>query len=140
MDDTDRALLAQLRANGRAPVTALAKAVNLSRGAVQNRIDRMLERGDILGFTLRSNAGEADTGVRAIMGIAVEGENAAQVFKALKALPAVEAIHTTNGRWDIVVEIHTDGLGPFSDALDAIRRIKAISASETSLLLRTERL
>lgn len=140
MDDTDRTLIAQLRANARAPVTALAKAVNLSRGAVQNRIDKMLERGDILGFTLRTNAGEADTGVRAIMGIAVEGENAAQVFKALKALPAVEALHTTNGRWDIVVELQTDGLGPFSDALDGIRRIKAISASETSLLLRTERL
>ncbi len=133
-------MIAHLRANARTPVTALAKAVNLSRGAVQSRIDKMVARGDILGFTLRTRAGEADAGVRAIMGIAIEGENAAAVFKALRALPAVEALHTTNGRWDIVAEIHTDGLGPFSDALDAIRRIKAISASETSLLLRTERL
>ncbi|MEO9212754.1 MAG: AsnC family transcriptional regulator [Caulobacteraceae bacterium] len=42
MDEIDRKLIASLRANARTPVAALAKQVRLSRGAVQNRIDRLI--------------------------------------------------------------------------------------------------
>jgi len=139
MDGPDLKLIALLRADSRASMTELARAVGLSRGAVQNRIDRMIARGDILGFTVKVRDREQDRGVRAIMGIAVEGESAAAVIKALRGVTAVEAIHMTNGRWDMVAELRADTLTGFSHALDDIRRIKGISASETNLLLETYR-
>ena len=137
MDEIDRKLISLLRADARAPVARLARAVRLSRGAVQNRIDRMLAGGDIVGFTIKAR--EGDERVRAIMGIAVEGESSAAVLRALRGLPEVEAVHMTNGRWDMVAELATETLAGFSRALDAIREIEGISATETSLLLRTQR-
>ena len=140
MDEIDRKLVALLRADARAPVARLARAVNLSRGAVQNRIDKMLAAGAISGFTIRSPPDAEAARVRAIMGIAVEGERSAAVLRALRGLPEVEAVHTTNGRWDMIAELSTDSLAGFSNALDNIRLIDGISATETSLLLKTHRM
>ena len=139
MDDTDRALMAALRADARTPVASLAKQVGLSRGAVQNRLDRLVRDGAILGFTLRLPLESDPHRVRAITTLAIEGERASAVTQALRGVPEVEAVHTTNGRWDLVVELSAENLAAFSRALDHIRRIKGIATSETSLLLATTR-
>jgi DNA-binding Lrp family transcriptional regulator len=140
MDDLDRRLLGLLRQDARTPVATLARVLKVSRATVQNRIDRMMQRGEIAGFTLRMGAAENAQRVRAVMMVAIEGERSPAVVKALGRLPEVEATHTTNGRWDLVVELNTDSLTAFSRVLDEVRRIDGVSASETSLLLETQRM
>ncbi|MDE2356948.1 MAG: Lrp/AsnC family transcriptional regulator [Alphaproteobacteria bacterium] len=139
MDEIDHRLVALLRADARTPATALARAVKLSRGAVQNRLERLLARGDISGFTVKVRDGTPGSGVRAVMSIAVEGRASEAVLQALRGLPQIEAVHTTNGRWDMVAEIRADSLEVFSQTLDAIRLIQGVQATETSLLLKTHR-
>jgi DNA-binding Lrp family transcriptional regulator len=60
------------------------------------------------------------------------------------AQPCLECIivsgYTTNGRWDIVVELGVESLEAFDQALQRIRLIKGISTSETSLLLSTHKI
>ena len=138
MDETDRKLITLLRANARTPVAALASALKVSRGTVQNRVDRMLARGEIGGFTVRvpDDAGR----VRAVMAIAVEGERSGAVLRALRGFPEVRAVHMTNGRWDMIAELETDSLEGFSNALDGVRLIEGIAATETSLLLKTHKM
>ncbi len=139
MDDLDHRLIGLLREDARAPVAGLAKSLKVSRGTVQARIDRMLARGDIAGFTVRVRPEAEAQRVRAMMMVAIEGERSAPVLKALSALPQVAAVHTTNGRWDLVVDLDTDSLPDFSRTLDAVRLIDGIAATETSLLLSTRR-
>ena len=138
MDDLDRRLIALLRTDARAAAASLAKALKVSRGTVQNRISRLRDAGEILGFTLRTPP-TADDRVRAVMSIEVEGERTSQVLAALRGLPEVETVHMTNGRWDMLAELNTDSLAAFSQALDRIRTIEGIASSETSLLLKTHR-
>ena len=139
MDEIDRRLLALLRANAREPAAGLAKKLKVSRGTVQNRIARLQADRTIRGFTIRT-APENESGrVRAVMCIAIEGEKSAKVIRALSGFPEVEHIHTTNGRWDLVAEIATDTLAGFSRALDEIRLIEGIAATETSILLASAR-
>lgn len=139
MDDLNRRLIALLRADGRMSAAALAKMLKVSRGTVQNRIDRLMTGGVILSFTVRLHP-EAEPGrVRAIMSIAVEGRRAPAVMVALQGFPEVEAVHTTNGRWDMVAELSATSLEAFSRALDEIRMIDGIASSETSLLLESRR-
>jgi DNA-binding Lrp family transcriptional regulator len=139
MDDVDRQLIAALRDDARLPVATLAKRLGVSRGTVQNRIDRLRRDGAILGFTLRLPPQSEPSRVRAIMTIAVEGERSASVVAALKRFSEARAVHTTNGRWDLVAELDADSLGAFSQALDQIRQIKGIATTETSILLATTR-
>src|SRR5260221_3556717 len=140
MDATDRKLIALLRADSRTPVATLARALKVSRGTVQNRIDRMLQQGDILGFTVRVQPEAESQSVRAIMAIEVHGERSAAVLKALRGYPEVEAVHMTNGRWDMLAELSTESLADFSRMLDQVRLIEGIAATETSLLLTTHHL
>lgn len=140
MDELDRRLIALLRADSRTPAAALAKTLKVSRGTVQNRIDRLLARGVIQGFTIRTKPEIEASRVRAIMCIAVEGERAGAVVKALRGFPEVDKVFTTNGRWDLVAELDVESLAEFSRTLDEIRRIEGIASTETSILLATQKI
>lgn len=134
LDDTDRRLIALLRDNGRMPAATLARHLGIARGTVQNRIDRLVADGVLLGFTVRL-AGEAEAAVRAIMAVEVRSADVRAVVAALRRMPEVGRVWSTNGRWDLVAEINTGDLAALDATLTAIRALKAVSNSETSILL-----
>ena len=139
MDDTDRQLIGLLRNDGRASVASLAKALGVARGTVQNRMGRLAAEGVIVGYTVRLKPDVEEQRMRAFMTVAVEGNQVDAVIKALRGDPAVAALHSTNGRWDIVAELGADSLESFDEVLRSIRTIKGVSNSETSLLLSTHK-
>jgi DNA-binding Lrp family transcriptional regulator len=120
-------------------VAAMAKALGVARGTVQNRLARLEADGVIAGYTVRLNREAEDQRIRALMTVAVEGNRTDEVLKALRGDPAVCALHTTNGRWDIVAELRTDSLEAVDRVLGRIRQIDGISTTETSLLLSTHK-
>jgi DNA-binding Lrp family transcriptional regulator len=137
MDDTDRKLIGLLRSDARASVASLAKALGVSRGTVQNRMARLGANGTIVGYTVRLKPDIEEQRIRAFMTVAVEGNQLDAVTKALRGEPAVTALYSTNGRWDIVAELRADSLASFDRVLARIRLIEGISQTETSLLLST---
>ncbi|CAN7416105.1 Lrp/AsnC family transcriptional regulator [Polaromonas sp. LjRoot131] len=140
MDDTDRQLLSLLRDNARASVASLAKVLRVSRGTVQNRLARLEADGTITGYTVRLKPQAEGHRIRAFMTVAVEGNRTAAVLAALRGDPAVSALHTTNGRWDMVAELQADSLEAFDSVLSRIRLLEGIANTETSLLLSTSKL
>ena len=140
MDSTDRQLLSMLRDNARISVAALAKALRVARGTVQNRLAKMEADGTIGGYTVRLKPQMEDQRVRALMTVAVEGNRTDEVLRGLRGDPAVSALHTTNGRWDIVAELRADSLEAVDRVLSRIRMIEGISNTETSLLLSTHKI
>lgn len=134
LDDLDRRLTALLRADGRASTVELARALGVSRGTVQNRIDKLMRSGAIVGFTARLRA-DVETGVKALTTLEIRSGDEKSVRAALKSLPDVLRIYSTNGRWDMVAEIATADLAALDRALGAIRGIRGVAHSETSILL-----
>ncbi|MBP0579959.1 Lrp/AsnC family transcriptional regulator [Labrys sp. LIt4] len=139
MDDIDRQLLTLLRHNGRRSISDLAGELGLSRATVRARIERMEAEGDIIGYTVILKADAIAMPVRGIVMIEVEGRAADRVIDVLGGFPEVSAVHTTNGRWDIVVEFATLNLSDLDAVLRRIRLIQGVTASETHLLLATPR-
>jgi DNA-binding Lrp family transcriptional regulator len=139
VDTIDHQLLSLLRDNARTSVAAMAKILGVSRGTVQNRLARLESDGTVLGYTVRLKHSADDQRIRALMTVAVEGNRTDDVLKALRGDPAVCALHTTNGRWDIVAELRTDSLEAVDRVLGRIRKIDGISNTETSLLLSTHK-
>ena len=140
MDDTDRQLLSLLRDNARASVASLAKVLRVSRGTVQNRLAKLEADGTITGYTVRLKPQAEGHRIRAFMTVAVEGNRTDAVLAALRGDPAVSALHTTNGRWDMVAELQADSLEAFDRVLSRIRLLEGIANTETSLLLSTTKL
>lgn len=139
MDDQDRKLLTLLRHNGRRSISDLAAELGLSRATVRGRMERLERSGDILGYTVILRADAIAMPVRGIMLIEVEGRAADRIVDTLGGFPQISAVHTTNGKWDLVVELGTDSLTDLDAVLRRIRLIPGITASETSLLLATPR-
>lgn len=140
MDDTDRQLLALLRDNARTPVVTLAKKLRVARATVQNRIAKLEQDGTIVGYTVRLKPEAEAHRIRAIMSIRIEGQRAEQVSRLLRGHSNVVALHSTNGRWDLMAELRADTLEAFDQVLNAIRLIEGISSTETSILLSTQKL
>ena len=139
MDEIDRQLISILRNDARTSVASLAKALRVSRGTVQNRMARLEADGTIASYTIRLKPAVEEHRIRALMTVAVEGNRTDEVLRALRGDPAVCALHTTNGRWDIVAELRTDSLEAVDKVLGRIRLIDGISNTETSLLLSTHK-
>ena len=102
---------------------------------MQNRIARLVEGGVLLGFTVRLRDDAGGAAVRAIMSIEVRSADMRAVVAALRRMPEVGRVWSTNGRWDLVAEINTADLAALDRALTAIRALKAVANSETSILL-----
>ena len=139
MDNTDERLIAALRHDARAALSDLAARLDLSRTTVRARIARLRERGEIIGFTVVTRADVVPDAVRGMMMIGIEGRGAERITRQLTTMAEVRAVHATNGRWDVIVEIGTATLEEFDEVLARIRRLDGVVASETSLLLKTRK-
>jgi DNA-binding Lrp family transcriptional regulator len=139
MDDLDQRLLVLLRHNGRRSISDLAIELSVSRATVRARIERMERQGDIVGYTVILRADAVSLPVRGITLIEVEGRAADRVVDALGGVAEVTAVHTTNGKWDLVAELGAQSLTELDAVLRRIRLIPGVTSSETNLLLATPR-
>ncbi|MGY3436728.1 MULTISPECIES: Lrp/AsnC family transcriptional regulator [unclassified Marinovum] len=139
MDATDQKLIGALRHNARASLSDLAARLGLSRTTVRARLERLQSKGEIVGFTVVLKADAQTDPVRGMMMIGIEGRGTDRIMRQLQGLSEVRALHSTNGRWDVIAEIGTETLEALDDVLARIRRFDGVAHSETSLLLATRK-
>ena len=139
MDELDQRLLAALRRDGRASLSELAASLQVTRTTVRARMARLVERGEIAGFTVQTRADVVASPVRGLMMLGIEGRGTERTSARLSGMTEVLAVHSTNGTWDLIVEIGTDTLEALDAVLFAIRKLEGVTRSETSLLLSTRR-
>ncbi|MET1416297.1 Lrp/AsnC family transcriptional regulator [Roseibium sp. HPY-6] len=139
MDDLDLRLISLLRNDGRRSVSDLASDLKVSRATVRSRMEKLQAAGEILGYTAVLRDDWRDLPIRAVTLLVVDGHNTDPVIRALGAMTEVRAIHSTNGKWDLVLDVATRDLAAFDDALNRIRLIEGITGSETNLLLNTRK-
>jgi len=139
MDDTDRNLLAALRRDGRAALSDLAITLGVTRATVRARIEKLTQSGEIQGFSVLTRGDLAESPVRALTSLAIEGPGMERIRRQLSGMVQVQAVHATNGKWDLIVELGTDTLEALDRVLRDIRRLEGVATSETSLLLSTSR-
>jgi len=139
LDKLDNRLVQALRRDGRAAVSDLAADLGVTRATVKARLDRLRTSGEIAGFTVVTRSDVATHAVRGLMMLGIEGRGTEKLMRSLAAMAEVQAVHSTNGTWDLIVEIGTETLSGFDTVLFAIRRLDGITRSETNLLLSTRK-
>ncbi len=139
MDDTDRTLIGLLRKDARTPVATLAAKLGVSRGTVANRLRKLEDEHLIVGYTVKLRPDAEPNQIRCWMGVVVEGNQTRMVIASLLGEPGVEALHDTNGRFDLLAELRVASNAELSAVLERVRLIKGIASSETSILLASYR-
>jgi Lrp/AsnC family transcriptional regulator, regulator for asnA, asnC and gidA len=103
IDDTSKAIIEQLQADGRRSYAAIGQAVGLSEAAVRQRVQRLVESGvmQIVAVTDPMQTGFAR---QAMVALAVTGDVEA-IAEKLSSIPEVDYIVVTAGSWDILAEV-----------------------------------
>ena len=137
LDETDRALLALLERNARRPVVALAKAVGLSRSAVQERLARLEDQGVIAQYTILRGDGR-EAGVTAVLLVRIAVRPCEPVLRKLRDWPEIRACWSVAGPTVdavLVAEVvDNEALGDFRERLASLDGVAEIV---TAPVLRT---
>jgi len=137
MDDLDQQLLLLLGRDGRASAADLARALSVSRGTIQNRIDNMKRNGVIKRFTVELGQNEQSQQVSAFVLINLKATDDAMVKAALKRFKEITVLSTLSGSFDMVAEIRCSSLARLDDLLDQIRCTPNVQSTQSHIRLRT---
>lgn len=135
MDDLDHRLLHLLTKDGRASVTDLARALDVSRGTVQNRIDKLVHTRVIHRFTVELGESDEDHQVSAFTLIRLEADDGKVTVAGLRRIDEIVDIHTLSGNFDIVVEVRTASLKRLDAVLDRIRALPDVAETQSHIRL-----
>ena len=137
LDEIDRNLIALLQENARYPVATLARKLDLARTTVQARLERLESTGVVQGYTVRLGD-HIRAPIRATALVSIEPRTTPAVLARLKSLPQVRRVHTTSGRFDLIVTIEAETTEGLDDTLDRIGEAKGVNSSESLIHLSTK--
>ena len=139
MDDLDQKLLQLLTRDARASATVLAHSLGVSRGTVQNRIDRLVQKRVINRFTVDLAPGEDEAQVSAFTLIRLNADDGRVAIRSLQRIPEILDIHTLSGTFDLVAEVRAASLAKLDKVLDRIRALPEVSETQSHIRLTTIR-
>ena len=102
LDDTDQAIIALLRVDGRMPYRAIARELDVSENTVRARVRRM-EESDTMRVVAVTDIEAAGYGMLLAIGVQVEGQAPEAVAREMAAIPEVFSVNVVVGAQDIEI-------------------------------------
>ena len=137
IDSTDRDILALLREDGRASTAKIGRKMGLSRTTVHSRIERLLARRVITGFTVRMGPDQEREQIQAHVLITLVPKLQSRAEAALRRLPEVRKLYAVNGQHDSIAVVVTDTVAEMDRLLDLIGSLDGIDRTVSSIVLST---
>ena len=137
VDGVDLALLRLLAADARTSQRQLARSVEMSAGAVGERLARLERLGVLQHYTVTVDWGRLGLPVLVYLPIvAVVGTDIGEILEQLTALPEVESINIVSGAYDLLVSLRVRDNQHLTELLlDRIWPIPSLQRTETVLCL-----
>lgn len=134
MDKFDHQILALLRADARTPVSQIARAVNLSRSAVSERIRQLEESGIIRGYHAEvclPGSGE----VKAFFELFYLGRRCEDYVERMRAIPEVRRCSGISGETDMLVYIEAASMARLSEVRAQIETFPHMQRVKTHMVV-----
>jgi DNA-binding Lrp family transcriptional regulator len=109
MDKFDQKILHELQRNARQSVSAIAESVSLSRSAVSERIKRMEDNGDILGYQVICKP-QTTTSVKAYFEVRHGGYHCEAIAEHALKINGIKVCHGISGELDLIFYAEADSL------------------------------
>ena len=138
VDSIDQRIVSQLVADARASYAEIGKVVGLSAPAVKRRVDRLLDRGVLRGFTAVVDPEALGWGTEAFVEVRYRGNvSPNQIRAGLEPLPEVVAAYTVSGASDAIVHLRAADIHHLEDALERLRGVDMIDRTVSTVVLST---
>ena len=136
LDDTDRALVELLRADGRASVRALADEVHISRATAYARLDRLQRDGVITGYAARVDPERYGYGISAYVYLKISQHSWKEVRRRVEQIEAVWHAALVSGENDLVLLVRTRDAASLRDlVLNDLQTMPDVVSTQTVLIL-----
>ena len=133
LDDTDRAIIEQLQADGRIPYTRLGAAVGLSEAAVHQRVQRKTDAG-VMQVVAVTNPLSLGLRRMAMIGVHSAGPTD-DLAKALQAMEDIDYLVVTAGSFDFICEVVVADDESLRELGNRIRSVPGVLTTETFIYL-----
>ena len=137
LDAIDFKILKALIEDGRIPFSTISKDVNISDVAVKRRIDRLVKRGVLKGFSAKIDLESMGFTHPVFVGIRTEIAKSNNVIKELGRMDEVSEVYQMIGETDILVKVMTNDLDKTKQFIDNLSRIDGVLDIKTHLVLKT---
>ncbi len=137
LDEIDLKILDIITQNARIPFKDVATEVGISRAAVHQRVNRMIDLEVITGSGYHINPNKVDFKTCSYIGIFLEkGGLFSEVVEKLKMIPEIVECHYTTGQYAIFVKVYAKDNEHLKNILSSqVQKIQGISSTETFISL-----
>ncbi len=137
LDDWDLKILDIITNNARIPFKDVAKEVGISRAAVHQRVNRMVDLGVIVGSGYHIDPKKVDFKTCTYIGIFLEkGGLFTEAVKQLKEIPEIVECHYTTGAYAIFIKVYAKDNEHLKSILSGqIQKISGVASTETFISL-----
>jgi len=137
LDDIDRRLIAALDADPKISHTQLARDLDIARGTVYSRLDRLEHEGVITGYGPEIAPSAAGLDVLAFCTLEIAQGSHDETTDAIAAIAEVVEIHTITGPGDLLVRVVARSNDHLHEVLQRITHIPTVLRSQSQLALAT---
>lgn len=123
LDRFDHKILQVLSSEGRLPVTELSKRVGLSKTPCQNRLNKLVRSGAIVGFRAVVNPSVLDRSHITFVEVKLSDtrEAALKLFdEATRMVPEIEECHMIAGSFDYLLKVRSRDIKDYRAILGSI--------------------
>ncbi len=137
LDQIDLHILDIITKNARIPFKDVAAEVGVSRAAVHQRVNRMIDMKVITGSGYHIDPKKVDYKTCTYVGVFLEkGGYYERVSDELKQIPEIVECHYTTGQYAIFVKVYARDNEHLKDVLSGkVQKISGISSTETFISL-----
>jgi Lrp/AsnC family transcriptional regulator for asnA, asnC and gidA len=137
LDDIDLKILDVISKNARMPFKDVAALCGISRAAVHQRVNRMIEMGVIIGSGYHIDPKKVDYHTCTFIGIFLEkGGLYEKAAEHLREIPEVVECHYTTGQYAIFAKVYARTNEHLKSILsERIQKIPGVSSTETLISL-----
>ena len=136
LDATDRRILAALDDDPRASVQLLALRLELARGTVHARLDRMGREGVMRPNSIRLSAAALGLPMRAQVSAEVDQDQFDEMMTDMTGIPEVIECVGLAGENDLMIQIVARDADHVYDITQRIKKCRGIKRTATSIVLR----
>lgn len=134
IDETSKAIIAQLQDDGRKSYSEIGKHVGLSEAAVRQRVQKLID-GGVMQIVAVTDPMQLGFVRQAMIGIRVAGDLRA-VADQLTRLPSVDYLVLTAGSFDILMEVVCESDAELIELLNTnVRQLPGVISTETFVYL-----
>ena len=137
LDNLDKKILSILSKNARIPFKDVAAECNVSRAAIHQRVQHLMEDGVITGSGFDVNPKSLGYSTCTYVGITLErGSMYKQVVARLEHIPEIVECHFTTGPYTMLIKLYARDNEQLMDLLNnKLQGIPGVVATETLISL-----